>query len=189
MSRVLLIALTLLSGCALTSKADPLVPRYYTPLARAAKVESSATIAGELRLRRVTAAAHLRERMARQTAGRLYAFSEVRLWTEPPADYLRRALGHALFEARGLRRSLRTSAPTLEVELTAFHDVLEENVARVDAVVWLHVDQRVRFEETFSAQAKIAGGEDRYESFAKAAGLALAEVVDAVAAKVAASLP
>ncbi|HEY3593834.1 MAG TPA: ABC-type transport auxiliary lipoprotein family protein, partial [Polyangiaceae bacterium] len=96
MKRVLPIVALLLGGCALTSKSDPLMPRYFDPdlssLPTAAADTDGNPNAPSLRLGRVTAGEHLRERIVYRQANRELGFYEERRWTENPDVYLRRAL-------------------------------------------------------------------------------------------------
>ena len=119
----LLAPVALFAGCALTSKADAISPRYFSPEpARAIRSEKAAR-PYELRLGEVSAASHLDERVAYRVGGAEMGFYEDRRWTENPDAYLRRALERDLFEERGLSRVVIGEAPTLDVELTAFEEL------------------------------------------------------------------
>ena len=112
-------------SCALTSKADPLSPRYFTPtsaLGSQAPAREPSSV-HELRLGQVDSAAHLEERIAYRVSDTELGYYEDRRWTEPPEQYLRRALEGELFEERGLRRVISGSAPTLDVELVSFEEL------------------------------------------------------------------
>src|SRR4029077_4048150 len=117
------------TGCALLSKAAPLQPRYFSledgPLAsnRGAALRSPTSGAMQLRLGRVSAGPHLRERIVYRDSDHELGYYEDRRWTERPETYLRRALARALFEERGLLRVVSGGAPTLEVELVAFEEI------------------------------------------------------------------
>jgi uncharacterized lipoprotein YmbA len=181
----------LLSGCALTSKADPIVLLYYSPLSAALESSEAATPATgsarqELRLRRVTAAAHLREGLVHRESSSEYRVSERHLWTEPPADYLRRAITRQLFERQGVRRAFQGSSPTLELELTCFEELRDQSKVRVEVVASLQVGQRAVLQETFRVEgpAKRPSDSSSRAAVAEALGKALAEVVVAIAAKV-----
>src|SRR5687768_6369916 len=110
----------LLGGCALTSKSEPWTSRYFTPEA-AGGSESPADPAdaggARLRLGRVSAGKHLRERIAFRRSEHELGYYDDRRWTEQPDVYLRRALSAALFEERGIHRVVSSGSPTLEVEL------------------------------------------------------------------------
>jgi cholesterol transport system auxiliary component len=121
MKYMLMLTLGTLSACALLSKADPMVPRYFTPESD----ESSATPVAprvepqRLRLGAVDSGSQLRDRMMfRSTAHELGYYAD-RRWTERPEAYLRRGLVRVLFEERGLLR-VDAGSPTLDAELVAF---------------------------------------------------------------------
>lgn len=82
------------------------------------------TGAQELRLRRVLAAGHLRERFVWSSSEVERGFYDYRRWTEPPAAFLERLLVHELYEIRGLRRSESLQASTLDATLVALEEDL-----------------------------------------------------------------
>ncbi len=110
-------------SCALTSKADALSPRYFSPQPVDAVSSPKAPRAYELRLGQVSSASHLDERIAYRVGGSEMGFYDDRRWTEIPEAYLRRALERDLFEERGLSRIVTGEGPTLDVELTAFEEL------------------------------------------------------------------
>lgn len=79
--------------------------------------------APELRLRRVVAAAHLRDRMAWRVSKVEYGFHEDLRWAEEPGAYADRALERALFQSGACRRTEAPGRPAAEVELRAFEGV------------------------------------------------------------------
>jgi cholesterol transport system auxiliary component len=111
-------------GCALTSKADAVSPRFFSPEpeTRAKALPEPEGAGLELRLGDVDAASHLEERISYRLHASELAYYEDRLWTEPPEQYLRRALERELFERRHIRRVVSGAGATLEVELTAFEE-------------------------------------------------------------------
>lgn len=119
------LAAMLALGCALTSKADPLSPRFFTPTTAASSEAPAREAASthDLRLGLVGSAAHLEERIAYRVSDTELGYYEDRRWTELPEQYLRRALERELFERRGLRRVVSGSAPTLDVELVSFEEL------------------------------------------------------------------
>ena len=128
-------------GCALTSKSDPIVPRYFTP-ERAGDVDRAA--AALHRARRGAAArprdhaSHLDERLVYRDSDYELGYYQERRWTEAPDEYLKRRLARALFEERGLRRVVGGAAATLDVELIAFDEIrAPKRVARVQVIVRL----------------------------------------------------
>ena len=112
-------------GCALTSKADAVSPRFFSPEpeTRAKVLPETEEAALELRLGEVEAASHLEERISYRLHASELAYYEDRLWTEAPEQYLRRALERELFEHRHIRRVVSGAGATLEVELTAFEEL------------------------------------------------------------------
>jgi cholesterol transport system auxiliary component len=173
-----------LSACALTSKSDPWITRYFTPeyagraTGQGAATSSVSSADGEaarprLRLGRVSAGAHLRQRIAYRSATHELGYYEDLRWTEKPDVYLRRALSRALYEERGAVRVVAGGAPTLDVELVAFEEVRGKRPrARLQAGVMLHDQRFGRLEQTIVVEHPIANtdGDD-----------ATAAVVDALA--------
>ena len=152
----LLLAL-FLSGCALTSKSEPLDVRYFTP----EKVKPQLTSASErpqgdaltLELGRISSGSNVREKMAFRDASWEVGYYEDRRWTERPEAFVRRELGRTLFEERGFRRSISDgAAPTLEIELIAFEEIRAKplHVARVQLRMILHDCRDVLHEETIT---------------------------------------
>ncbi|HTU59073.1 MAG TPA: ABC-type transport auxiliary lipoprotein family protein, partial [Polyangiales bacterium] len=134
------------SGCALLGKSEALSPRYFSPdsappTASAAR-SPTPTTAVELALGRVTAAAHLGERIVYRDSSHELNFYDERRWSEKPEAYLRRALARSLFEQRGLRRLVSGIGPTLDVELTEFAEVRGDSPSARVAATFLLYDQR-----------------------------------------------
>jgi ABC-type uncharacterized transport system auxiliary subunit len=183
---------SLLSACLLSSPPEP--ARYFRPdtMTPAASVvddvKSAGSNASALRLRRVTAAAHLNERIVWRMSDVEFGFYDSRRWTELPAHYVEQLLSRELFELRGLRRATAGAVPTLRVELLAFDEVLTpEHEARIEVWVLLVDQDRIaRLERTFTAAQPIA--ENDPVSFTRALGRALNDLVARVAAEVEAAL-
>lgn len=184
------------SGCALTSKADLVGTRYFSPDVRRARVDAgeasrdaasrapSGPRARELRLGKVSSSAHLRERIAFRDSSFETGYYEDQRWTERPEVYVRAELERALFGAAGFQRVLGGAAPTLDADLVAFDEVRlpSGRVARIELKVVLHDDRRVVFEETFVVdRAALAAGRPKIEELVAA----MAEALDAVAQQVA----
>jgi cholesterol transport system auxiliary component len=196
--RMLMAACAALAGCALTSKGEPLRPRYFTPESAPASARAMRTPATNLRLRlgRVAAGSSLREQIAYRDSEHELGFYEERRWTERPEVYLRRALSHALFEERGATRVVAGFAPTLEVELIAFEEVRAPvHAARLQAVAILHDERIGRLEQTITVERPIEGvaGARKNDAWVQALSEALAqgvaEISDRVLAQVAALEP
>ena len=179
---VLLLGLSLLgSGCALTSKSEPLDVRYFTP----EKVKTQLTAANDrsgqgeaitLELGRVSSGSHIREKMAFRDASWEIGYYEDRRWTERPEAFVRRELGRTLFEERGFRRSVgAANAPTLEIELIAFEEIRAKpmHAARVQLRMIIHDGRDVLHEETVTVDKPLPNGETTTEALVAATADAL----------------
>jgi cholesterol transport system auxiliary component len=186
LSRLLLPTLTLAlfaPACALLTKSDPVVPRYFSPepTETAPRAEAAAHASHlSVRLCRVGGGSYLKERMVYRDSTHEFGFYEDRRWTERPEVYLQRALEESLFEDGGVRRSLSSSAPTLTADLVAFEEVRGTSPhVRVRVSYALHDEQTVFFERTVTFERPLAEGPDgaRPERVATALGAALEEAV------------
>jgi ABC-type uncharacterized transport system auxiliary subunit len=192
--------LSVAHGCALTSKSEPLSPHYYDPDLAAMSVRSAADSdasplrgAVTLRLGRVTAAAHLGERMVYRSGSREIGFSDERRWTAPPDWYLRRALSAALFEREGVHRSVGSGGITLDIELTDFEELrTATKVAHARATFVLYDARSVIRERTIDVERPITVADPRVEvpaeAVVQAMSQALAELVNRVTSMVLADL-
>lgn len=168
-----------LPACALLGKSEPRVPHYFTPEYQG-EVASPATTPGpRLRLGRVEAWSHLRERLVRRGAARELFYAEDRRWTERPEVYLREALARTLFEERGLVEVLSGPALTLDVELSAFEALEVPQVVRLAATLRLRDERVSRRVETVVVEVPIgpAVGGDPAAAVVEAHGLALRAAV------------
>ena len=129
-----------------------------------------------LRLRRVGAAAYLKDRLARRTSDVEVTFADLVRWTEPPVAYLEHALTRELFEARGLARTESTGGLRLDVELRAFDETLESPRSATVAI-WASLVEgdAPRFERTFEAKSVLAT--DDPAALARGMGIALDDAV------------
>jgi cholesterol transport system auxiliary component len=170
------------SACSFFGKVPPLKPRFFEAEAGGEGPHKPVdTSAPGLRLGHVVGATHLRELIAFHVAEHELGFYEQRRWTERPESFVRRALSRALFEERGLQNVVSAAAPTLEVELTDFSELLEPSHAvRVRVRVVLVDQRRVRFERTFSVEQAVAKGDD-FALVPAAMSEALERCVDQVA--------
>jgi cholesterol transport system auxiliary component len=190
--RALLLAALSIStmGCALTSKSEPLAPRYFSPErsgdGEAAEARATAS-AIELKLGRVSGASYLDERLVYRDSRYELGYYQERRWTEEPAHYLARRLSRVLFEQRGIRQVVGGAAPTLEVELTAFEEIRSPSpIVRVGLVAKLHDQRLVRWAETLTVEQPIvvkAGG-DLPDAIVEALATALRGAVDRIADRV-----
>ena len=181
------LASLLVLGCALTNKAEPMQPRYFSPersgaLERPARTPSDPVM--ELRIGHVRAASYLDERMVFRDSPVELGYYQERRWTEAPEEYLRRRIEWALFEERGLRRVVGGAAPTLEVELLAFEEIRKpKRVARVQVSVRLQDARLVRWEETLTVDLPVTGPgkEKAADELVLAIGEALGQMVNRIA--------
>lgn len=186
-----------LSGCALLGKNEPSPRRYFTPESAAPGsglviAQAGAPPRGDglrLRLGRISAWSHLRERMVVRTSARELSYSENHRWTERPDLYLHRALAHALFEERGLTQVISGSGPVLEVELVAFEETQNPRRALLQALVVLHDEHTAQLEETVTIEEPLAPAKDAdqavavVEALSRTLHLAVARISDHVVAK------
>jgi len=178
------------AGCALTSKSDPITPRYFSPERPGEVASPGARPPGtppELRLGRIDGSDHLEERVVFRDSEYELGYYVERRWTEAPEEYLKRRLSRVLFEERGLQRVVTGRAPTLEVQLTAFEEIRKpKRIARVQVIVRLHDQRIVRWEETLTVNQPIAdkGDAEDPDPMVEAIGQALRSAVDRIADRV-----
>lgn len=168
------------SACALTSKADLVETRYFSPERVRTTGDGSARpgaphAAFDLKLGRVSSGPSLRERIAYRNATYELGYYDDLRWTERPETYVRRGVGRALFEDRALHRMLGGLAPTLEVEVLAFDDLRlpTGRAARVQLKVLLYEEGRVLLEETITVDRPVAGDKPKIEDVIGAMAVAL----------------
>jgi cholesterol transport system auxiliary component len=181
-------------GCALMSKSEPIVPRYFSPERPGDVVgpgQRAPGLPAELRLGRVTSASHLDERLVYRASDYELGYYQERRWTEAPEEYLERRLSRALFEERGLRRVVGGAAATLEVELVAFEEIrAPKRLARVQVIVRLSDQRLVRWEETLTVDRPLAAAStgDGADAAVEGLGSALREIVERIADRVVSEL-
>ena len=193
-----LVAVVGTAGCALTSKADVVNIRYFSPEvvrprltgADAAPSTAPAAVAPheavEVRLGRVSSGPNLRERIAYRDAAYELGYYDDWRWTERPETFVRRELGRSLFESHGYRRVLGGAAPTLEVEVIAFDDVRLSTgrAARVQLKVILFEDSGVVFEDTITIDRPVTEAKPKIEDVVAAMAVALDQASEQVAVRV-----
>lgn len=199
LSRALLVS-SLVSGCALLTKAEPLTPRYFsaepsgTGLLLGDSVTAPRTSSApnrELKLGRVTSASYLGERLVFRDSPYELGFYEERRWTEKPEAYFRRALSRALYEQGGFRRVVSGAGPTLDCELVEFAELrAPTHVARARANFVLYDSRSVRTEATVTVELPIAAGKGEAGARTSVAALsqALASAVEQIVRRVSANL-
>jgi len=183
------------AGCALTSKADVVPIRYFSPEVvkprlTGADASTAPNDAVEVRLGRVSSGPNLRERIAYRDAAYELGYYDDWRWTERPETYVRRELGRTLFEERGFRRVLGGSAPSLEVEVIAFDDLrlASGRAARVQLKVILFEDSGVVYEDTFTIDRPVAGDKPKIEDVVAAMAAALDLAAEQIATRTATEL-
>jgi cholesterol transport system auxiliary component len=181
----------LLAACALLSKTEPLVPRYFTPedgspvAAQRATARSSET--RQLRLGRIRGGSQLRERIMFRDSAHELGYYDDRRWTERPEAYLRRALARTLFEERGVVRVVSGSAPTLDAELVAFEEIrAPEHKARVQVIITLDDDRIGSLQETITVEQPVRrdAKDDDADAVVDALAIALHQCVAQIADRV-----
>jgi len=171
-------------GGALTAKSEALAPRYFEPEVAPAAVSTKAQPGSEVRLGRISAASHLRDRRVVKRDAEL-VFDDEKRWTERPDAYLRRAVARVLYEEQGVKQAVSGAAPVLDCELVHFEEVEAGGKARsvrVGVVYAYHDERSVLASETFSVDVPIDGEGDT--GVVRAYEKALRQVVDRVVAKV-----
>jgi len=177
---------TTLTGCALFSKGDVPMRRYFSPDLPAA-TNGVARSSSELRLGRVTAGAFIGERIMFRESEHEVGLYDDRSWTEKPDAYLRRALSRVLFEELGLRSVMRGAGPTLDVELISFEEVKSpRHLGRVKLAFSLRDERVVSLQQTLSVERPIASAAP--EAVAQALGEALRDAVYELSGRVVADL-
>ncbi len=176
-----------LNACALLSKSAPIVPRYFSPERPDELDGTPARLAqptADLRLGRIDSAANIGEMVIFRDSVSEVGYYRLRRWTEAPERYLRRRLARVLFEEHGLRQVMGGNGPTLDLELTAFEEVRSAPaMARVQVIVRLHDERRVRWEETITVEEPlvVVSGADPGVAAVAAIGAALGVAVGRIA--------
>jgi cholesterol transport system auxiliary component len=180
-------------GCALTSKANVVDIRYFSPeqvKPRLTSADASRALALpapnaglDLRLGRVSSGSNLRERIAFRDAAYELGYYENWRWTERPEAFVRRELGRKVFEEHGLHRVFGGAAPTLDVEVIAFDDLRLESgrAARVQLNVVLVADDGVLWEDTITVDRPVSVEKPKIEDVVAAMASALDEASEHVA--------
>lgn len=179
---LLVVGVALQSGCALTSKADALSPRYFNPQPASSPPPAPASTPFEVRLGQVSSAAHLDERISYRLSPAEVGFYADRRWTELPEAYLRRALERELFEQRRLTRVVSGPGPVLDVELTAFEELrAQPPKVRVTLSFSLRDERRALVERSLELEAPLeTGAGDEAQRVAQTLAATLAAAVGAI---------
>lgn len=124
MTRALAASLALVAACALTSRSEPRVLRYFAPELAPATPFAGPRCA-RVRLGRIFAGSNLRLAIQRRISPVELEPYETLRWTESPDTYARRALVRALF-ARPLEQAVAGPALVLDVEVVRFEEVVRD---------------------------------------------------------------
>lgn len=185
------LVLIVLASCALTSKAQPIEVRYFSPELAAAPAKLAARASAErapVRLGRVIARGVPREAIVhRDSAVEVGRYDDLR-WSEPPDAYVRRALTRALFErGRPLDQAVGGAVATLDVEVVAFEEVRDGARRRghVELRFSLHDERLVLDRGAVSITREARGREvtDVVVAIGAALDAATAELSERVAAR------
>jgi ABC-type uncharacterized transport system auxiliary subunit len=190
--------LALAAGCLSKTAVEPI--RYFRPEPppdRAAARAPAARAPSPVWLRRVTAASHLHEPMARRTSDVEIGFNDLERWTSAPASFVERALAVELFEALGVERSESARSPRLDVDVLAFEErMAPRHVATVALAVSLLDGRELSIlERTFTADSPVESAVESAvdnsdpAAVARAMGIALDQAVRAAAAAIVDALP
>ncbi|MDP9152265.1 MAG: PqiC family protein [Myxococcota bacterium] len=185
------VALCVQSGCALTSKSEAVVSRYFTPESPVSPGDPIGPGGSELRLGRVNSASYIKDKIVFRESAYEVGYYEEKRWTEKPETYVRRALTRALFDRRGIRQIVYGAGSTLDVDVIAFEEVrLAAHVARIQLMYSLSDDRVVRLAGSVTVERPIAvaAGDAAADAVVQALSVALADAVDIVADKTAAEL-
>jgi ABC-type uncharacterized transport system auxiliary subunit len=173
--------LTSASACALLSKSEPNVPRYFSPetsVAPAAGTASAQASGLELRLGVVKADGYIQDKIVHRDSAYEVGYYDERLWTDKPEAYVRRALARDLFDRRGVREVVSGVGTTLDVDVVAFEEVMApQHVGRIELNYVLYDDRIVRLSRSITVERPIA--EKKGDAMAGAAVEAMAEALSA----------
>jgi cholesterol transport system auxiliary component len=185
------------SGCALTSKAAVVETRYFSPESGTARSTAPDTSSPSpsapppaediaVRLGRVYSGQNLRERIVYRDHPYERGYYEDKRWTEWPEAYVRRALGRALYESHRFKRAVDGTAPTIEVEVIAFDDLLwhSSRAARVELQWIVFEGSEVLYEDTVTVDSPVAVAQPQIENVVAAMSDALDRAVERVATRV-----
>jgi cholesterol transport system auxiliary component len=183
-------ALALAPACALLSKSEPNVPRYFSPetaTATAAPPAPAPASGLELRLGVVNADGYIKDKIVHRDSAFEVGYYEERLWTDKPEAYVRRALARDLFDRRGVREVVSGVGTTLDVDVVAFEEVMApQHVGRIELTYVLYDDRVVRLSRSIAVERPIAaakGDAAAVQAMAEALSAAVDGVADATVAE------
>ena len=176
------------AGCALVSKDDPTLLRYFSvDAARQREHRVPLVAAGglplQLRMGRVTAASYLRDRIAFRSSNVEVGYYDDLRWTEKPEAYVRHDLARALFEDEGVQEIVGGAGPILDVDIDSFEELRDAHAAVVQLRWQLRDDAAVLLRRTVSVRRPLAGAPNAPSSqsaLAEALSQALDDAVDQI---------
>jgi ABC-type uncharacterized transport system auxiliary subunit len=184
---LLAVALLWAAGCLYAS--PPVEPRYFTPREPEVIKPDPAVRADAplLRVRRVRAAAYLRDRMVWRRGVEI-GFYDLWRWTETPARFAQSWLDDELYARHGFRRSSSPTVPTLDANLETFDELLApaHEASVTLEVVLTDPKAGVLLDRTIEVRRPIAS--DEPSAIADALGDALAAAAQQVGEAVAGTL-
>jgi ABC-type uncharacterized transport system auxiliary subunit len=177
-----LLAAVLAPACALTSKSDPTLLRYFSVDAPRHRQQTTVPVAPgaiplQLRLGRVIAASYIRDRIAYRDSSVEVGYYDDLRWTEKPEAYVRRDLARVLFDNGGVQEIVGGSGPTLDVDVDSFEEVRDAHVAVVQLSWQLRNDTVVLLRRTVNVRRPL-GQAPKDASSQRALAVALAEALD-----------
>jgi len=164
------------AGCGFSN--PPAEPRYFSP-GPPQLSESDPTHVGErapLRLRRVRAAAYLRDRMVWRRGVEI-GFYDLLRWTESPARFAQTRIEDELFQRRGFVRTSQAGVPSLVVSVDAFDELLApaHEASVVLSAELVDGQSATLLDHSYEVRKPIAGDDPR--QVADALGAALDDAV------------
>jgi ABC-type uncharacterized transport system auxiliary subunit len=186
---MVVVALALAPGCALTGRGKAIEWEWYTPEHVRTQLTSAANDSKPpVRLRRVTSGMNLGSRIAFGDGGYEAGYYERNRWTEQPTLYVRRAIERTLCQEQGFRCDLDADGPTLDVEVLKFQEVKtpESHAGLVSLRIVLSSADEVLADDTVQVSEPVAGG--RFVDVVAAIARALDGASDRVARRVTSAL-
>lgn len=157
------------SGC--LSSRPALEPRFYLVPAPAELAPKVAEGAPKLRLGRVSAAPHLRERIAWRLSDVELAFDEEHRWAVPPEEMTRDAIERACFASGRYRSTSERGTGQLEVHLEEFEGNVRDEVGTVVLRLALSTREGMIFSQR--VRREVALPETTADALARTLGAAL----------------
>jgi ABC-type uncharacterized transport system auxiliary subunit len=169
-------------GCALMSKSDPTLLRYYSldvprHQERAPSPPPTGDPPARLRVGKINAALYIRDRMVFRESDVAIGYYDDFRWTERPESYVRRDLARALFENDRIEEIVGGGGLALDVDLDSFEEVREKHAAIVRLSWQLRDDTVVLSRRTVTVLRPLEGDTKDTSSHA-ALAVALSEALE-----------